>query len=80
MPQIFDNLFQTIQCPDCPLKFPLKAALKYHQEMAHQVCFMCYKNCIFICDEMLNNLSDYSRLFLSIFRPMPKYAQCVVKL
>ena len=30
--------FQTIQCPDCPLKFPLKAALKYHQEMAHQVC------------------------------------------
>ena len=37
----------TIQCPDCPLKFPLKAALKYHQEMAHQahakICTVCGK-------------------------------------
>ena len=29
--------FQTLQCPDCNLKFPMKAVLKFHQDSAHQV-------------------------------------------
>ena len=34
--------FQTLQCPDCDLKFPMKAVLKFHQDSAHQVILYWY--------------------------------------
>ena len=42
------SAFQTnIQCPDCPLKFPMAIVLKYHREKAHQakceICTVCGK-------------------------------------
>jgi len=37
----------TLQCPDCNLKFPMKAVLKFHQDSAHQahamICTICGK-------------------------------------
>ena len=30
-------LLQTLPCPDCDLKFPMKAVLKFHQDSVHQV-------------------------------------------
>ena len=36
-----------VQCPNCPMRFPMTSVLKYHQEMAHQskdiICNICGK-------------------------------------
>ena len=45
---LFFSPFQmNIQCPDCPLKFPMAIVLKYHREKAHQakceICTICGK-------------------------------------
>jgi uncharacterized C2H2 Zn-finger protein len=36
-----------VQCPNCPMRFPMTSVLKYHQEKAHQskdiICNICGK-------------------------------------
>ena len=41
-------MFQDVQCPECPKKFPMVQVLKYHREIEHQVvkrtvCNICGK-------------------------------------
>ena len=44
---VFSAFQMNIQCPDCPLKFPMAIVLKYHREKAHQakceICTVCGK-------------------------------------
>ena len=58
--ELFNYFPQTLQCPDCPLKFPMKAVLKFHQDSAHQVCITKY----------LLKRNTYIVFVLLFFRPM----------
>ena len=58
------GFFQTIQCLECPLKFPVSFALDYHQKIAHRG----YAKMCTTCGKVVADLSKH-RLVHTLERP-----------